>query len=391
MSPNRPENRRPKIIFFAGGYHLSGASRSLWELLKGLDQSKYEIKLNSREYGPLEELLRKNGIEVKTFPLIRKLYEPGNILLKIIRRLWTNLILTVQIYVYLKKEQPALAYFSTIEPRYAVPAVSLCRVPLIWHLREYRSGKFKQWLFSRLIDTFSDRIILSSLAVKREYFSGYKENGKMTLIYNGVDLNRIDELKSQPTNLIPAGRAPLIGFFGLLNPIKGVHILILAVEKLQADFPGLLCLIVGKEDLNHEKYAQSLKEMVRTKRLDRQIIFTGYVENVFPVMDKLDLMVIPSFADSCNRAILEGMALKKPVVATNVGGNPELVVDGQTGKLVPSGNAEMLTDAIRLLLENKEMRRAMGEMGRKRIEEMFRTETYRKKVEAVIQSTLADE
>jgi glycosyltransferase involved in cell wall biosynthesis len=105
--------------------------------------------------------------------------------------------------------------------------------------------------------------------------------------------------------------------------------------------------------------------------LDPYVQFWGFRTDIPEILAQLDILVVPSLQEPFGKIIIEGMAMKKPVIASNVGGIPEIIVDGQTGILVPPENAEALRQALESLLENRDMRKKMGIEGRKRVEQMF--------------------
>jgi glycosyltransferase involved in cell wall biosynthesis len=106
--------------------------------------------------------------------------------------------------------------------------------------------------------------------------------------------------------------------------------------------------------------------------IEPYLVFVGYTKEIHRYYEIMDISVLNSFSEGLSLTLLESMGYGIPVVATRVGGNPELVVEGETGYLVPVNNHGLLADRIVKLLLNPELRRSMGEEGRRRIERKFR-------------------
>jgi glycosyltransferase involved in cell wall biosynthesis len=114
-----------------------------------------------------------------------------------------------------------------------------------------------------------------------------------------------------------------------------------------------------------------LRRLVRNLGLENQVHFAGFQESVFPYLAAMDVYVHPTLMEGFGIAVLEAMALRKPVVATTTGGLPEIVQDGETGLLVPPGDPDALAKVVSLLLRDSDHRMALGEAGRVRVATHF--------------------
>jgi len=166
---------------------------------------------------------------------------------------------------------------------------------------------------------------------------------------------------------IPAD-APLVGVVANLSPIKGYEDLIAALALLSHKVEGLHCICVGGSD---PAYRGTLEGLVESHGLGRCLVFAGYQQVVLPFYEAMDVLVLPSRSEAFPLVLLEAMALATPIVATDVGGIREAVVDGVTGLLVPSRDPRRLADALLRLLEDQSARLRMGMAGYARVRQHF--------------------
>lgn len=175
---------------------------------------------------------------------------------------------------------------------------------------------------------------------------------------------------------VRAGEGPVLGVVANVREAKGYGDLIEAVAKLREKWPGLVCLCAGRDDSRGKIPAE-----IRRRGLESRIRLLGFVEDPSLVYDAADLAVLPSHWEGLPSALVEAMRAGVAIVATEVGGIPELIESGQEGLLVPAGRPEALAGAIDELLRDPERRRACGEAARRRYEAMYR-------VEAMVSRTL---
>ena len=160
--------------------------------------------------------------------------------------------------------------------------------------------------------------------------------------------------------------APLVGTVGLLNAAKGHADLIDAAVAVRRDVPGCVFVVAGEGELRGD-----LEARVRDRGLGDAFRLLGYRTDVPEVVAALDLFVLPSLWEGLPYVVIEAMAAGKAVVATDVNGSRDLVVDGETGALVPTGSPDRLAAAIVRLMRDADARRAYGEAGRARARESF--------------------
>jgi glycosyltransferase involved in cell wall biosynthesis len=194
--------------------------------------------------------------------------------------------------------------------------------------------------------------------------------GRAEVVYNGVDVAGIDAAAAAPAALAPRpGPGPIVGMVANLDRRKNPLDLVEATARLVPHFPTLQVLLVGA--FPDAAYRDEVLGRAQTLGIDSHITVTGFQASPFPLINACDVIALPTRRDPFPIALLEAMALRKPVVATAVGGIPEMVVDGETGFVVASGDVDALAARLDTLLRDRERRRAMGEAGRRRMETVF--------------------
>jgi sugar transferase (PEP-CTERM/EpsH1 system associated) len=197
---------------------------------------------------------------------------------------------------------------------------------------------------------------------------------KITQIYNGVDISRFKLSNNKPVDLLPPNfRSPelmLIGTVGRLDPVKDQITLVQAFIDLVTTNPvvknKVRLVLIGAGLL-----MPKLRELSMEAGVDDLIWFAGERNDVADIMQTLDLFVLPSINEGISNTILEAMATELPVIATNVGGNPELVIHNQTGYLVPKQNPTAMAEAFKYYLDNPDLLIGHGKAGRARCESTF--------------------
>jgi glycosyltransferase involved in cell wall biosynthesis len=252
---------------------------------------------------------------------------------------------------------------------FASPIGKLCRVPVVietTHVREtWRKGWFKsKFIVDRAVGHLVDRYIAVSEANSR-YLVGRKRipEKKVSVIQNGCSIERVE-----PSAAHPEGIRESLGFsksdlvllvMARLEPQKGHAILLQALSILRAEFPRLRLICLGTGALKDE-----LAKAVRELGLEDIVRFVGFRSNVGDWLAAVDIGVLPSFYEGLPLTAVETLAAGVPLVATAVDGTPEVVINGETGYLVPPGDPAALAEAIGRLARQPELRRKFAVAGR---------------------------
>jgi len=196
---------------------------------------------------------------------------------------------------------------------------------------------------------------------------------KIKVIPNGVDTNRFSPNPDHEGKKTLLGFAPqdkIIGTVGRLMPVKNQQMLIQAFATLVGHCPDAKLVLVGDGPLRNE-----LTQLASSLGIAPSIHFLGRRSDVPAVLQAMDLFVLPSISEGMSNTILEAMSCGLPVVATDVGGNPEIIIDNVTGRLVQSDNVEELADILTFLFDHPDQLQVMGRSSRKHIEDNYSIQT----------------
>jgi glycosyltransferase involved in cell wall biosynthesis len=255
------------------------------------------------------------------------------------------------------------------------------RVPVVSHLHieNYLPPSPLKAAVLRTLDNTTARLAARVIAVsegtKRALIDqGYPER-LVEVVPNGIHLVSHDGNLSGRTTLgVPEG-APLVGEIARLCDVKGQRELIRALREL----PGVHAVFAGEDLEAGGAYRRGLEREGEELGVADRIHFTGY-RPAAEVLPALDVFVLPSWIEGMPIVALEAMAYGKPVVATPVGGTAEVVVDGETGALVPPRDPRALAAAIRPLLDDPALAKRLGAAGRARVEQRFSADAMTRRV-----------
>lgn len=224
----------------------------------------------------------------------------------------------------------------------------------------------------------TDRVLAISGSIKKTLTRGGVDPSIIQTIYEGVDLDWID--RQYPEPVTGTNQEPVIGTVAHMSPEKGHSVLLDAFAILRGRFPRVRLCLIGDGSQK-----DALKEQAKRLDIEGCVTFSGFRTDSEALMKRFELFCLPSLSEGLSSAILNAMASRLAVVATNTGGIPELVSDESTGLLVPPGDPERLAAALGRLLEDSDLCKRMGEAGRERIEDHF---TASQKLNAIEKSYL---
>ena len=208
-----------------------------------------------------------------------------------------------------------------------------------------------------------DRIIAISKNVREVLYKSGVDRSKISVVHSGIDLDKFASLGDVESLYRSFGlrRAdPLVGNIAALAPHKAQDDLLRAARIVVDRIPDVRFLIVGEGKLKAPLLAQR-----RALRLEKHVLFTGFRTDIGEILSILDVFVLSSYLEGLGTSVLDAMLLSVPVVATRTGGIPEIVIDGETGFLVPPRTPKLLAERICDLLQDENLRRKMGDRGRR--------------------------
>jgi glycosyltransferase involved in cell wall biosynthesis len=311
--------------------------------------------------GPFTELVEREGIAVYDVDVSRTYRVDGALrLVRLLRRERVDVLHT----------HTALA--ANVLSRFAGRLAGTAVVSHLHIANHFRPNRFARTVH-RALDNGSARLAARVIAVSESTRDALVAQGYpprlVEVVPNGIDVDaeaarRGDGLRAE---LGVDGETPLVGEIGRLCDVKGQRELIEAIALV----PGVHAVFVGDDLEQGGAYRARLEALARERGAEARTHFLGYRSDAGAVLDQLDALVLPSWIEGMPLVVLEAMAHGKPVIATPVGGTPELVADGVTGLLVPPRDPVRLAAAIRELVSDPERRRALGEAARTRVEVDF--------------------
>jgi glycosyltransferase involved in cell wall biosynthesis len=361
--PSMPE--KIKVLYVIGTLEVGGTEGQLVRLATGLDRERFEpsvICLSTA--GPYREPLEAAGIRVEVagfrgFTIFRN---PRQVAIQL-----------MHLYRFMRRVKPTIVH-GFLFWAYVIGAyVAWCaRVPIFISSRR-SLGYHKTRMNYRAMEWVANRVtrlvVANSEAVRQDSIRQEGLRPEMTrVIYNGLDPARFASAASthiRTSIQVPAG-ATLIAVISNFIHYKGHATFLEAWAVVVRRHPKVIALLVGEGPtrVGYEATVQSMD-------LGSNIRFLGSRQDVPDILATVDALVHPSDEEGFSNAILEAMAAGKPVVATAVGGNPEAVVEGETGYLFPIRDVGAMAEAILRLLDDPESACAFGRAGRQRVEELF--------------------
>jgi glycosyltransferase involved in cell wall biosynthesis len=340
--------KRLTLLYVDTEHFWRGGQEQLFSLMQGMQERGHTVCLASPDDAPLGQRAREIDIQTDAFE----------------QRNEMSLRAFVRLRRILRKRRFDVIHFNT--PRAIVAGSLMGRLEGVKVSISSRRVNFplKSW-FSRLkYNWLQDGIITVSDTIRETLLSGGVKASLIQVIYEGVDLHWID--CQQPVGDRLGNGNLVVGTVAHFSHEKGHETLLKAAASLASRFGNVTYLLVGDGELRAR-----LHRLTEELKIASHVSFTGFRSDCEALMKHFDVFCLPSRSEGLSSAILSAMANRLPVVATNVGGIPELVVNGQTGLLVEPDNPPQLAGALSRLLDSRELRRQLGHEGRRRIESHF--------------------
>jgi glycosyltransferase involved in cell wall biosynthesis len=385
-----------KVLHIITRLIKGGASEIALLVVVNLDKTRYQTALVSGPSigpeGEVESKARRLGVDLTIIPSLIREINPI-----------ADLKTLYKLYRFIQARQFDIVHTHTSKAgTLGRLAAKLAGVPIIVHNPHSHIfygyyGRFLSYVFvwiEKILALLTDRILTLTSTGKREHIEyGVGPPSKFTVVHSGVPLERFLNAKKITLHKRRLLRQEfgvneneqICIFVSRLAPVKGHKYLISAIPKVLENVPSAKFLLVGDGELRGNLEQQAFLELSLP---NDSVIFTGLRHDVPGLLAISDLFVLSSINEGMGMVLVEAMAAGLPVVATRVGGVADVVVDGETGILVPPRNPNALSDAIVKLLKDENMRRRMGEAGQARVDPAFGAEAMVRKIESVYEELI---
>jgi glycosyltransferase involved in cell wall biosynthesis len=342
--------RGPRRVLYVNSWSTAhgGSSTSLIDVVTHLDPARYRPVVMCPAEGELPDRLRELGIPV----VIRGIHRPT-------REELHRFIFEVPLHWrWLRAEGIDLVHGNTSASRRSiVQATVSAGLPYVQHVRNVVRNPAKNYGYQ-----VADRIVCNSDATAAVFREEPALRGKTLTIYNAVDLSQYDGASDTRRKElgIDASR-PVIGFVGQIVPRKGVTTLIRAMAAIATAVPDALLVIVGCPPPDETAYDEECRRLVTELGLGDRVRFMGYRRDVPAFMRTFDVFALPTRSEPFGKVVIEAMAGGAAVVASRVGGIPEIITGPELGLLIAPDDPDALAKAAVACLGDAPRRRAMAE------------------------------
>ena len=372
---------RSTVLFVHSSADLYGSDISLLQLVSGLDRGRYHAIVVVPYDGPLLPHLQQAGAEVLVrpeLPVIRR----QHMSVRGVFRLAVSLRSVWWLADLIRQRNVALVHSNTLAV--VLPGISarLARRPQVWHVREIIARPRVVASLLAMLSSAVSTVVLANSRATADYYRRTRLVGStpVRVVLNAVDESRlITRKETQLRALTGAGSEDTVfTLIGRINHWKGHSVFLDAAERLATEYENVRFLIVGDSFAGQEQLSEAVDRRIESSViLHGQTLRLSHIAEVGNVYKASDVVVVPSTEpEPFGLVAAEAMAAGLPVIASRIGGLPEIVDDQRTGLLVDPGDTPSLLAAMRKLSTSPSRRAEMGRQGRKRFEHHFHVDRY---------------
>jgi glycosyltransferase involved in cell wall biosynthesis len=376
LQQSQPQ-RKIGVLLLRSTEGITGPETFILSLLSNINRSKYDVHLallTKRKDGKVRllEELERNGVADHDIEII---HSPGKIEYATIRAVH-SILRTRDLDILHTNEHKSDAL--------GLIAAKLAGVGTVSSVHGWLSNSVKTKTYEavdRLVVKYFDKIIVGSVALKEDLIERGIRADKIAVVHNSVPLeafNGSNVDRGIKRELSLDSQSPVIGVVGRLSKEKGHEYILRAMRRIIRVFPAARLLVVGRGTAKPQ-----LERLAKHLGIADHVIFTGFYDDIRSIFQMLDIFVLASLRESLPMVLLEAMAAGKAVVATSVGGVPEVVRHGQTGLLVRPKDSLSIAEAVISLLKAQQKRVDMGHRGREHVRANFSAPLLARKVELV--------
>ncbi len=278
----------------------------------------------------------------------------------------------LRLYKVLRKKKIDIVYCNCIRGVLTVGlSAFLGKRPILWYIK----GRLRNTILDTIAFVLSEKILFFCESNKYDKYPllTWIFQRKIGILKIGIDPNMLADVEQIDKSALTKelginGQAINCVYIGQIYPPKGIHYLLEAVALVKDEFPNIRLYIVGDHIIEEYKgYMNDLEKIIDRHKMSEHIMFTGWRSDALEIVSLLDILVHPSLSEGFGRAVLEGMALGKPVIASKVGGLREIIKDGENGFLVEPENSRDIAEKMRLLLGDISLRNRLGKMAKQTV------------------------
>jgi glycosyltransferase involved in cell wall biosynthesis len=388
-----------KILFYNHTGQVSGAERVLMMILNGLDREIYQPAVVCPPSSKMMEIA--GTAHVDTLPLDQLEARFTWRLDRLAKYVWSFASVIKRARGLVKKERPDVIHANSIRAGLVMSAATIgLRVPVVWHAHDILPLHPLSTLV-RLVAllTSQNHILAVSHAVEFAFRGAllrpFKARVPITVIHNAVDLDRFQpdvSLRHEMRRVLGLSEdQSVVGIVGQLTPRKGQLELIRAFASVVRSVPNAVLLIAGEALFNRdEEYASQLQDTADALKLTDQVRFLGPRDDVPKLLQALDVLVVNSHQEPFALTVLEGLASGVPVLATAVGGTPEMIQHDESGWLVKSGLDEELSKGLVRLLTDGDLRARLSSAARQKAIGQYSISRYLTDVDSLYRGIIND-
>jgi glycosyltransferase involved in cell wall biosynthesis len=389
-----------KIAYVVTSEWWGGGPMSLLSLLSALDRTCFQpvviscTSQYSRGFQIFSRELQKQGVRHLSIKSLYGATQSSARLLRGVSRLPSLLINVFKVYAALKREKVALVHTNdSYSNLFGSLAAKLAGLRLIYTVHLPSDLTFDNtWLPARPLVALADKVVPTCFDFLRVASERGYNLSRFCPIHTGV--RSFETYAHNDCRLTFSSgfawnphRRPIVALIGRVAFQKGHKVLIEAARTILQAVTEVQILIVGNLQ-DRPDYVNELSHLIKDYQLSDHVFLTGFCNNMPELFRQIDVLVLPSLSESVPMVVLEAMQAAKPVVASAIGGIPEVVADGETGLLFPVGDSAALADRVTRILLDRTMARRLGERGRERVLSEFSPKHMAREHESLYQELL---
>lgn len=374
-------SKKRNILFLQSSSELYGSGKIILQVIRLYRNEGLNPVVLLTGPGPLADQLVEEGfiVQIKNLGILRRKYtRPSGM----INRFFKNFNAFHYLNKLDKEFQFELVYSNTLAVIIGAYWASRRHLPHIWHIHEILPGPAP---LVKLLGNLLDRSTKEPIVVSNAVGNHWKDrlsSAIPTVIHNGIPYDDFLHCKSDlRAELKVPDEQLIITMIGRINPGKGQLFFLKMAKELLKRNPECHFILVGDPFPGYEDIEREILAQMEQVSLQKNVSHLGFRTDIPEILTISDIFILPSvLPDSFPTVILEAMAAEKPVVATQSGGASEMIIEGETGYLIPIADVEKGVEAIGKLISSEDLRRKMGESGRERVLEEYSLEAFQKNI-----------